>query len=48
MPEVVVILKIGENNWKEFLTRVFDRKRIEKIWEEKCEERKAIRKKEKE
>ena len=48
LPEVVIILKVGENNVKEFLTRVFDRKKIEKIWQDKCDERRAIRKKEKE
>lgn len=48
LPEAVLILKIGENNVKEFQSRVFDRSRIEKIWSEKCEERRQLRQREKE
>lgn len=44
----MIILKISENNVKEFQSRVFDRSRIEKIWNDKCEERRQLRQREKE
>ena len=48
LPEAVLVLKISENNVKEFQSRVFDRSGIEQIWSKKCEERRQFRQKEKE